>query len=234
MTLITGRPSYCAGFEPAEVFWYRLYVTACRQGLGSSALSLIVVLGDGADWIWGYAGRFLAVGTAGIVEIVDIYHAWEHLGTVAKAVFATGSAAAAWCEPLKTKLREEGVAPILAALGALTPTELAAIEEVRKAHGYFTTHAARMNYPAFVARQLPIGSGAIESACKTLIQEREKGAGMRWTKTGAQAVATLRALHRSGRWTPFWETHPQRRRPAVFPRHPLPASGDTENLKQAA
>jgi hypothetical protein len=233
-TLVTGRPSYCAGFEPAEMFWYRLYVTACRQGLGSASLTLIVVLGDGADWIWRYAARFLAVGTAEIVEIVDIYHAWEHLGTVARAVFGTGIAAAAWCEPLKTKLRAEGVAPILAALGELTPTELAAVEEVRKALGYFTTHAARMNYPAFVARQLPIGSGAIESACKTLIQEREKGAGMRWTKTGAQAVATLRALHRSGRWTPFWRTHPQRRRSAVFPRQRLPASGDTVTLKQAA
>lgn len=76
-----------------------------------------------------------------------------------------------------------------------------------------------MNYPTFVARQLPIGSGAVESACKTLIEEREKGAGMRWTKTGAQVVATLRALQRSGRWIAFWATHPQRRRPAVFPRH---------------
>jgi hypothetical protein len=233
-TLVTGPPSYCAGFEAAEVFWYRLYVTACRQGLGSAALSLIVVLGDGADWIWRYAARFLAVGTAEIVEIVDIYHAWEHLGTVANAVFGAGSAAAAWSEPLKGKLQEEGVAPILAALGELTPTTPAGSEEVRKALGYFTTNAARMNYPAFVARQLPIGSGAVESACKTLIEEREKGAGMRWTKTGAQVVATLRALQRSGRWTAFWATHPQRRRPAVFPRHPPDAAAHPEPLKQAA
>jgi hypothetical protein len=143
-----------------------------------------------------------------------------------------GSAAAAWSEPLKGKLREEGVAAVLVALGELTPAEPAAVEEVRKGRGYFATIAARMNYPAFVARQLPIGSGVVESACKTLIEEREKGAGMRWSKTGAQAVAMLRALQRSGRWTAFWGTHPKRRRPAEFPRHRPPVH--LEPLKQAA
>jgi hypothetical protein len=63
-----------------------------------------------------------------------------------------------------------------------------------------------------VAQQLPIGSGAIESMCKSLIEEREKGAGMRWTEPGAQAVARLRALHRSGDWTAFWQWHPLRSR----------------------
>jgi hypothetical protein len=234
-TLVTGRPSYCAGFEAAEAFWYRLYVATCRQGLEGAGLALIVVLGDGADGIWHYAARFLAVGTAEIVEIVDIYHAWEHLGTVASAMFGPGSAAAlAWSEPLKRALQEEGVGPILAALGALTPAEPSGAEEVRKAIGYFTAHAARMDYPAFIARRLPIGSGAVESACKTLIEEREKGAGMRWTKAGAQAVATLRALQRSGRWGAFWATHPQRRRPAVFPRQRTTAAPPSQPLKQAA
>ena len=75
-----------------------------------------------------------------------------------------------------------------------------------------------MDYPRFVARQLPIGSGAIESACKTLIQAREKQAGMRWSHDGAQVVASLRALHRSDRWGHFWHSHPQRRRPPIATR----------------
>jgi hypothetical protein len=220
-TRVMGQPSYCAGFETAELFWYRVYVAACRQGLASMGLTLIVVLGDGADWIWRYAARFLAIGRAEIVEIVDIYHAWEHLGTVATAVFGSGTAAAgAWSAPLKEKLLTEGVAPILTVLAELAPSDLAATEEVRKAVGYFTTNAARMDDPTFVARQLPIGSGAVESACKTLIEEREKGAGMRWTKEAAQAVASLRALWRSGRWQPFWATQPQRRRAPVTWRPP--------------
>ena len=131
----------------------------------------------------------------------------------------------------------------LAALAELTPEGAEATEEVRKAIGYFTEHAGRMDYPKFIERQLPIGSGAIESACKTLIEEREKGAGMRWTEQGAgrsvppdasgQSVATLRALHKSGRWGTFWKTHPQRRRPAVFPRkpgQPLLAPAKSEKL----
>ena len=95
--LVVGPAAYCAGLEPAEAFWYRLYVTACRQGLGSPALALVVVLGDGAEWIWHYAARFLTIGAVEVVEIVDLYHAWEHLGTVAQAVFGAGSAAStAW------------------------------------------------------------------------------------------------------------------------------------------
>jgi hypothetical protein len=232
-TLAMGNPSYCAGFEGAETFWWRVYVEACRQGLGSTGLALIVVLGDGADWIWRYAPRFLAIGHAQIVEIVDLYHAWEHLGAVAAAVFGAGtSTATAWLEPRKKQLREQGVAPILTALADLAPPDPQAADEVRKALGYFTTHQARMDYPRFVARHLPIGSGAVESACKTLIEEREKGAGMRWTKADAQVVASLRALWRSGRWAAFWHSHPQRRRPKVFPRPTRPARED--RLKQAA
>lgn len=232
-TRVMGKPSYCAGFEPAEMVWYRLYVEACRQGLGTAGLMLIVVVGDGADWIWRYAARFLAIGPAQIIEIVDIYHAWEHLGTVAGAVFGTGTAAAAaWVEPLKEKLHDEGVLPVLAALAALTPLDSTAAEEVRKAVGYFTTHAARMEYPRFRALHLPIGSGAVESSCKTLIEEREKGAGMRWVKRDAQAVASLRALWRSGRWRTFWQTHPQRRRPLVAARRVLVPT--CEDREQAA
>ncbi len=221
--LVMGPATYCAGLEPAEVFWYRLYVAACRQGLGSPGLGLIVVLGDGAEWIWHHAARFLAIGPVEVVEIVDLYHAWEHLGTVAQAVFGPGSAAAAWLTPLKAALRDQGVAPVLAALQALAPADPAAADEVRKARGYFTAHAARMDYPRFVARGLPIGSGAVESGCKTLIEAREKGAGMRWSSTGAQAVATLRAVARSGDWDAFWTSQPQCRRPAVFPRGPRDA-----------
>ena len=106
-------------------------------------------------------------------------------------------------------------------LADLQPSDAEARDEVRKALGYFAANASRMDYPTLIASKLPIGSGAIESTCKTLIEEREKGAGMRWTESGAQAVATLRALHKSGRWTQFWHTHPQLRRPPVSHRKPV-------------
>jgi hypothetical protein len=68
-----------------------------------------------------------------------------------------------------------------------------------------------MRYPTFSAREFPIGSGAIESTAKNLIQQRQAQAGMRWSTRGAQAVASLRALHRSGRWPTFWQSQPQTR-----------------------
>ncbi len=230
-----GPQSLCAGLEPAARFWWRLYCEARRRGLGAATVLLVVVLGDGADWIWKPAARFLQLGRVELVEIVDIYHAWEHLWTVANAVFDTGSAAAtAWVTPLKQRLLDEGVAPVLAALAALEPPTAEAAKEVTLALGYFTDHAARMDYPRFIARQLPIGSGIVESANKTLIAAREKGAGMRWRGTGAQAVASLRAVHRSGRWEAFWRTHPQRRRPPVFPRRPTPRVAAPVPDQQAA
>jgi hypothetical protein len=223
VALTLGRQSACAGFETAALFWYRVYVAACQRGLQAPELALVVVLGDGADWIWRYAWQFLGRKGVDVIEIVDIFHAWGHLWKVANAVFGAGTArAAAWVEPLKGDLLDTGPAPILAALAALAPAsgtdlDADAAEEVRKAIGYFTDHAARMDYPRFVARQLPIGSGGVESACKTLIQAREKQAGMRWSHDGAQVVASLRALHRSGRWDRFWQSHPQRRRPPIAP-----------------
>jgi hypothetical protein len=246
VALTLGRQSACAGFETAALFWYRVYVAACQRGLGGPGLALVVVLGDGADWIWRYAWQFLGRRGVEVVEIVDIFHAWGHLWKVANAVFGAGTArAAAWVEPLKGDLLDTGPAPILAALAALAPaasepdgdTELDAdaAEEVRKAIGYFTDHAARMDYPRFVARQLPIGSGGVESACKTLIQAREKQAGLRWSPAGAQTVASLRALHRSGRWDQFWRTHPQRRRPPIGPtlRPPASASASPPDTRAA-
>lgn len=213
-----GEQSYCVGLEQAEDFWYRVYAEACRRGLGGLAVVLVVVLGDGADWIWRYARQFVALGSVQVVEIVDIFHAFEHLWTVANAVFGAGSATAAeWVKLLKGKLEKEGVKPVLEALGRLEAEDEGAAKEVSKAVAYFIAHAERMDYPRFIALKLPIGSGAVECACKVIIEEREKGAGMRWSGRGAQAVASLRALHRSGRWREFWQSHPQRRRPPVAP-----------------
>lgn len=216
--LVTGPAQYCAGFEAAERFWYRVYGEACRQGLGSATVVRVVVVGDGAEWIWRGARAFLGVGRVEVVEMVDFYHAVEHLWGVANATFGARSPAAArWAQPLKEQLYHRGVGPVLTALGDLL-AEDSGNEEARKALAYFREHAQRMDYPAFLARQFPIGSGTVESSCKTLIQMREKGAGMRWSRTGAQTVATLRAVQRSGRWDQFWQSQPQRRRPPGFPR----------------
>lgn len=210
--------SYGVGTEEAETFWWRVYVEARRRGLGTPAVRTVVVLGDGAAWIWSRAAHFLGVAGVEVVEIVDIYHAYGYLWAVGNAHFGAGSPqAAAWVEPLKDRLYLQGPAPVLTALAALVPTTLEAGAAIADAQSYFTTHTACMDYPRFVARQFPIGSGAVESACKCVVEARLKGAGMRWATAGSQAIASLRALHRSGRWTAFWQTRPHRQPSALQP-----------------
>jgi hypothetical protein len=203
-----GPSTYCVGLEEADRFWRRVAREAVRCGLGRGVRT-VVLLADGAEWIW-LAGR-TQLGLAGVdvVEIVDYYHACEHLGTVAAAVFSHSPVRRhAWLVPLRRRLRDHGVGAVLRALAKLTPQTAAGVEEVRKAREYFTTHAARMNYPAFAARRFPIGSGAIESTCRHLVQLRTVQAGMRWRPDHLQAVLSLRALHRSGRWAAFWASRP--------------------------
>jgi hypothetical protein len=74
--LAWGLASYGAGTEGAEDFWWRVYVEARRRGLGTAAVRTVVVLGDGAEWIWQRARAFLGVAGTEVVEIVDIYHAY--------------------------------------------------------------------------------------------------------------------------------------------------------------
>ena len=88
---------------------------------------------------------------------------------------------------------------------------------LRTTRADFADNAARMDDPRCVAQQLPIGSGAVASLCTSLIQARAKQAGRRWTRTGAQAVATLRARRASGDGAPFWASHPLQERLRLGP-----------------
>ena len=219
--LALGPSSYAVEVGPAAAFWERLGREARRAGLGRG-VQTVVVLGDGAAWIWHPVHWYLGLPGVRIVEIVDFFHASEHLSTVAAAVFGAGTPAAdAWLDETRHALRHVGPTPVLAAVAALAAPTPEAAEAVRRACGYFTTNAARMDYPAYRAAQLPIGSGAIESTAKNLIQARQTQAGMRWTRPGAQQVASLRALHRSGRWQAFWASDPLTRLRLL---QPLPAA----------
>jgi hypothetical protein len=207
--LAWGPAVCCAGLESAEEFWYRVYVTACRGGL-SQQTRRVVVLGDGAEWIWNRAAHFVGGPGITVIEIVDIYHAYEHLWALGRALYATPEAVSAWVEPLKDVLYTQGASAVLAALDAVVPPDAATADLLRTTRAYFADNAARLDYPRFVAQQLPIGSGAVESLCKSLIEARLKQAGMRWTPAAAQAIATLRAVQASGQWDAFWASHPVR------------------------
>lgn len=216
--LALGPSCYCAGVESCDVFWPRLVREAVRAGLGRT-IQRVIVLADGAEWIWHQARCQLGLPGVEVVEILDFFHASQHLAQVANAVYGPESALGRqWLDRQCHALRHQGPAPVLAALDRLRPRKQATAKTVRLTRDYLATHAARLDYPVFRARLFPIGSGAIEGTVKNLIQVREVQAGMRWTQAGAHAVANLRALHRSpGRWTRFWQSRPLRRAAALLP-----------------
>lgn len=209
-TLVLGPSCFCAGLEEVEVFYPRLTREAWRAGF-TRGVERVVVLADGAKWIWHQAHTQFSHPGVEVIEIVDFYHATEHLAEVATALHGAGTlAATTWFADHKQALWQQGAAPVLASLAACPDLDEPAKTVVRRNRDYFTENTARMDYPAFRARHLPVGSGAVESACKVLISQREKGAGMRWSAAGAQRLASLHALYRSAheRWQAFWAGRP--------------------------
>jgi hypothetical protein len=200
-------PSYLAAREPAERFGARLAAEAARRGAlevarweggvtgrGLAVLREVALYGDGAAWIWQLADeRFDAR-----IEVVDAYHAYQHLHAAARALFGDTPAADAWVARRKAELVTAGVGPVLVALRARAPTpDAAAVLRVER--GYFTTNAERMDYPSLRLDGLPLGSGAIESAADHLLQRRMKRAGMRWSDAGGDALLALLARLKSRR-----------------------------------
>jgi hypothetical protein len=215
-------PSSVAARESADQFGPRLLAEAARRGalevvgweqppgtdprlagpLGPAlaVLRTVQVLGDGAVWIWHLAAEHFGGER---LEVVDWFHASEHLWALAKALHGEGTPEArAWAEQAEHRLWRHGAAPLLALLRETTASTAAGVEALRVERGYFTTNAARMDYPRFRTLGLPIGSGAVESGAKHLVQHRLARAGMRWSVAGATAILTLRTHRLSGRPLP--------------------------------
>ena len=146
-----------------------------------------------------------------VVVILDFYHAASYLEQLARALHPGDEGAAKqqaerWCRLLK----EEGGAVTLAALEneawpARRPAGLR--EQLEEVKGYFGSNLHRMEYPEYQREGWQIGSGVVESACKSVVGQRLKGPGMRWGAGGAHAVCHVRALYRSedGQWDDFWK-----------------------------
>jgi hypothetical protein len=152
--------------------------------------TLVVALGDGADWIWeGYA-RYLPHR----VEILDFYHVSERLGQIAAAMYPKDEKAAhAWRKAQEQDLQVLGPGRLLERLAAWEP-ERAKAREVRRVNlGYFQNQRERMDYPRYLREGWPIGSGAVEGACKHLVSDRFRGTGMRWKSPTAEPLLQLRA-----------------------------------------
>jgi len=200
-----GSVTYSAAIESAasrdtdeEVseFAQRTAREARRRGFDQAPRR--VVLGDGAPWIWNLADEQFP----GAIQIVDLYHAKQHLSGVAKAIYGPGSdLGRQWAKQRHDELDGGDLDAVLAALRVHAGAE----DEARKCLDYVICNRHRMRYPEFRAQGLCVGSGVVEAGCKVAIGTRLKRAGMHWTVAGANSIIALRCCKLSGRFEDFWE-----------------------------
>ena len=145
------------------------------------------------------------------VKILDFRHATEYLSALAKAVCRgrePDELLTSWCHTMK----HEGGAGILSVLESLDRRRMtqAAKEQHAKATNYIRNNTQRMNYPEYLRRGWQIATGAVESACKTVVNHRLCAGGMRWSEPGSDSVCHLRSLFKSDpdQWDAFWNAPP--------------------------
>jgi hypothetical protein len=186
--------SYRAGLWDAKTFTNHHWAEACRRGLEKA--KRIVCISDGAIWIW----MMVFICFPRRIEILDWWHAIEYVWQIAHEIFDDGDAAAAWVGAQKGLLRTRGLRHVFRSVRDHFPRQQNLPEAVQQALGYLVRNRHRMHYDQYRQAGLPIGSGAVESAAKTVVQARMKQAGMRWSRNGAQAMLSLRCLLLSDRW----------------------------------
>lgn len=146
-------------------------------------------MGDGARWIW----DDLAPRVQNRREILDFYHATEHLAVVAAARFPDPAARERWLTEMRHELRHIGPWRVIREVECWRPTTEAGRQVRREELGYLRRNRERMHYPTYVREGFAIGTGAVEGACKNVVGARLKGAGMRWNAETARPVVHIRA-----------------------------------------
>jgi hypothetical protein len=191
--------------------------------LGQRPELQLVKLADGAKDNWRFLGDELCPGEG--VELIDFFHASNHLSDALEAAYGKGSTKAkAQHKKYRTTLRDEegGVEKVIRALDYLKkkhPRRAKLATELN----YFRNNRHRMQYATARAHHLPIGSGVTEAACKTLVTQRLKCSGMRWKTEGGQGVLTIRGLIQSNRFDSGWQLlSGTYRQPVSMPENVVP------------
>jgi hypothetical protein len=186
--------SYLATLAPAAGFGVLMAAEARRRG--ADRVRQLTILGDGAPWIWHLATRYFPAAT----QIVDLFHAREHVHELAN--LAGRLLAGHRDEWLAARLAEldAGDIPALIAAGQDLKFTGSLSRDRDKAVHYFETNAHRMRYAWYRSLGLFVGSGVVEAGCRSVIGQRLKLSGMRWTEPGAIGILTLRCQEASNRW----------------------------------
>jgi len=201
---------YVASLLSKEPFGHVLWTQIAASG--ADRAQHVVWLGDGAEWIWSLKREHLPHA----VEVLDVYHARDHLHTVARALWNTDRRRRRrWVKTQQRRLLTGRVAHVLRELKRRArslgpPPDDATDDDPRQVVAnnvrYFKHNAKRMRYDEYARNGYPIGSGVVESGCKHVIAQRMKiTASMSWSRRRAEAVLQLRSLVRSGQWDDFWK-----------------------------
>lgn len=143
----------------------------------------------------------------GSIQIVDLYHARQHLWDLARKLHPNDEASQkAWMKTHQKRMLDKGkIEKLVGALRSIETTNPELAEKIRIEADYFEKNADRMRYPKFRLQHLFVGSGVIEAGCKTVIGARLKQSGMFWTVRGANAILALRCCQLNGRFEDYWE-----------------------------
>lgn len=192
--------TYVAAIETAEEFGKRIYLEAWKRGWSRAAIR--VVIGDGAEWIWNIAD----LQFPGAIQIVDLYHARQHLWDLARKLYPNQEAEQRrWIMIHQHMLDQGEIENLVLSLRSIDSSNPELAETIRTTANYFATNTQRMRYPEFRRQHLFVGSGVIEAGCKTVIGSRCKQSGMFWTVRAANAILALRCCHINGRFEDYWE-----------------------------
>jgi len=204
-----GSITYSAAIESAasldtcperSEFAERVLREATRRGFTDA--SRCVVLGDGSAWIWNIAKELFPQA----IQILDRFHAKEHLSKVGKAIYGDSEPGKKWIQRRYDELDEGRMKSLLQALDRHAPK----YQEALECADYIRNNRDRMRYPEFHEQGLCTATGVVEAGCKVVIGTRLKRAGMHWTVGGANAIIALRCSKLSGRYEDFWERRSQR------------------------
>jgi len=194
----TVENTYVAHLGGPEVFGQQLWAEAQARRWSQAADT--VVIGDGAPWIWNLAGEHFYDS----VQVVDWYHAKQHLCQAANLIHGDGTAAAQhWLKAQETVLFEGHADQVADAITDHARHKRKVAKDLRQHAGYFRDNQRRMQYLERREDNYPIGSGLAECGCKQF-RARFTGPGMRWSRPGAERLLPIRAAIMSHRFDAFW------------------------------
>ncbi len=192
--------SYFSRLTGAASFTRQALVETHRRGVGEGRQ--VALVSDGAEWIQGF-GDFLGdFHCPGAVRILDFPHAAGYMGEIGRGLFGEASSMAdEWQREQTHGLKHEGASPVLEDMRVLVQGRET---DLSKPLAYLEKREAQMRYPVLQAQGWPIGSGAVESGNKLVVEARLKGGGMHWARPHVNPMLGLRNIVCSDRWAEEW------------------------------